>query len=140
MHQKLMHVKMKDDALNDYIAEFQSLRAKAGWGANDVGTIMLFKQGLKPGLHCAILEKVTPRPTTLVQWAEAARTQHTLWAEIKASMQGTNKPTEGQKWCQVLGKPRDEKGRWDKSQWHGVKWEDHIDIDAAEANALSVKE
>ena len=56
-HQKLMHVKMKGDALDDYITEFQHLRALAGWGEDDAGTLMLFKQGLTLGLHKAILEK-----------------------------------------------------------------------------------
>ena len=71
-HQKLMHVKMKGDVLDDYIAEFQHLHALAGWGKDDAGTLMLFKQELTPGLHKAILEKTPVRPTTLNGWAEAA--------------------------------------------------------------------
>ena len=54
----LMHVKMKGDALYDYIAKFQHLCTLAGWGEDDAGTLMLFKQGLMPGLHKAILEKM----------------------------------------------------------------------------------
>ena len=57
-HQKLMHVKMKGDALDDYIAKFQHLHALAGWGEDNARTLMLFKQGLMPGLHKAILEKM----------------------------------------------------------------------------------
>ena len=139
-----MHVKMKGDALDDYIAEFQHLRALAGWGEDDAGTLMLFKQGLTPGLHKAILEKTPVQPTTLNGWAEAARKQHALWAEVKASLGGAtyNKPagTEGQRWRNVLGRNRDEKGRWDKTQWHGVRKEDRMEIDTAELNALSVEE
>ena len=56
-HQKLMHVKMKGDALDDYITEFQHLHALAGWGEDGAGTLMLLKQGLTPGLHKAILKK-----------------------------------------------------------------------------------
>ena len=72
VHQKLMHVKMKGDALDNYIAKFQHLRALAGWGEDNAGTLMLFKQGLTLGLHKAILEKTPVRPTTLNGWAEAA--------------------------------------------------------------------
>ena len=113
-HHKLMNIKMKGDALDDYIAEFQHLRQAVGWGTNDAGTLMLFKQGLVPGLHKAILEKTVPRPNTLDGWANAARTQHALWAEIKASLQGAGtKPSqnEGQRWHTVLGRSRDDKGR-----------------------------
>ena len=102
-----MHVKMKGDALDDYIAEFQHLCTLAGWGEDDTGTLVLFKQGLTPGLHKAILEKTPVRPTTLNGWAEATRKQHALWAEVKASLGGATytKPAgaEGQRWRNVLG-------------------------------------
>ena len=39
-----------------------------------------------------------------------------------------------------MGRGHDEKGWWDKTQWHGVRKEDHMEIDAAELNALSVEE
>ena len=67
---------------------------------------MLFKQGLVPGLHKAILEKTMPQPNTLDGWANADRTQHALWAEIKASLQGAgtkSSQNEGQHWRAVLG-------------------------------------
>ena len=105
-HHKLMNIKMKGDTLDDYIVEFQHLRQAMGWGTNDARTLTLFKQGLVLGLHKAILEKTVPWPNTLDGWANAARTQHALWAKIKASLQGAGtKPSqgEGQHWRAVLG-------------------------------------
>jgi hypothetical protein len=142
-HQKLMHIKMKGDALDEYIAEFQTLRAKASWGSNDTGTIMLFKQGLMPGLHCAVLEKTSIQLTSLAGWANATQEQHALWAKVKASIHG-NAPkltiVEGQKWRPILGRPCDERGWWDKGQWCGVWKEDQMARDSAKVNALSVEE
>ena len=142
-HHKLMNIKMKGDTLDDYIAEFQHLRQAAGWGVNDARTLMLFKQGLVLGLHKAILEKTVLQLNMLDSWANTAQTQHALWAEIKASLQGAGtKPSQskGQRWHAVLGQSRDDKGRWDKSQWHGVKREDRMEVDGAAVNALSTEE
>ena len=50
-HQKLMHVKMKGDTLDDHIVKFQHLRALAGWGEDNAGTLMLFKQNTSPPHH-----------------------------------------------------------------------------------------
>ena len=72
MHHKLMNIKMKGNALDDYIVEFQHLQQAVGWGANDARMLMLFKQRLVPGLHKAILEKTVPRPNTLDSWANTA--------------------------------------------------------------------
>ena len=71
-HQELLQLAMKPGMLDDYISSFEHLRQRAGWGADDVGTIMLFKKGLTHGLHCAVLEKTNPHPTTLHSWIEAA--------------------------------------------------------------------
>ena len=59
-HQELLELRMKPGFLDDYISSFEHLRHLAGWGANNVGTVMLFKKGLIQGLHCAVLEKTTP--------------------------------------------------------------------------------
>ena len=64
-HQELLELRMKPGFLDDYISSFEHLRHLAGWGADDVGTIMLFKKGLTQGLHRAVLEKTTLHPTTL---------------------------------------------------------------------------
>ena len=99
-HQELLDLKMKPGDLDSYISSFKHLRTRAGWGADDAGTIMLFKKGLTNGLHRAILEKTTPRPDTLCRWFEATRKQYELWAEIKASLEGS------------LTKPQQEQPKW----------------------------
>ena len=73
-HQKLMHLKMRPESLDDYIAKFKHLCEEAEWGCDDARTITLFKNGLTPGLHHAVLKKVTPCPTNLNGWKAAART------------------------------------------------------------------
>ena len=85
----LLNINMKPGELNQYISSFKHLCALAGWGANEPGTIMLFKKGLTNGLHRAVLEKTNPHPTTLRGWFKAAHHQYKLWAEIKASLGGS---------------------------------------------------
>jgi Retrotransposon gag protein len=48
-YQKLKHLKMKDELVDDYITAFNSLAAKAGWELNNEGTIDAFHSGLCPG-------------------------------------------------------------------------------------------
>ena len=130
----LLNISMKLGELDQYISSFEHLRALAGWGANEPGTIMLFKKGLTNGLHHAVLEKTNPHPTTLRGWFEAVHRQYELWAEIKASLGGSFQkpnPVESQKWKNVLGK---------KHPWASVKKEDRMDLDAARIDALTTKE
>jgi hypothetical protein len=70
-HQNLLELTMKPGQLDNYISTFEHLRLLAGWGANDTGTIMLFKRRLTPGLHHAVLKKMNPHSTTLNGWIEA---------------------------------------------------------------------
>jgi hypothetical protein len=87
-HKDLLNLIMKPGELDQYISAFEHLRLQARWGADEAGTIMLFKKGLTNGLHRAVLEKTTPHPTTLRGWMDAACRQYELWAEIKASLSG----------------------------------------------------
>ena len=108
-HQELLELRMKPGFLDDYIFSFKHLRHLAGWGADDAGTLMLFKKGLTQGLHHTVLEKTTPHPTTLCRWMEATHQQYKLWAQIKASLRGSFgkpqgiTPAESQKWHSTLG-------------------------------------
>jgi Retrotransposon gag protein len=45
-YQKLKHLKMKDELVDDYITTFNSLAAKAGWELNNAGMIDAFCSGL----------------------------------------------------------------------------------------------
>ena len=45
-----MHLKMRPDSLDDYIAKFKHLCEEVEWGHNNAGTITLFKNRLTPGV------------------------------------------------------------------------------------------
>jgi Retrotransposon gag protein len=45
-YQKLKHLKMKDELVDDYITTFNSLATKAGWELTNEGTIDAFHSGL----------------------------------------------------------------------------------------------
>ena len=47
---KLLSLKMKDNDLDRYIADFETLLAMADRHRTDAGSIDLFKQGLRAGL------------------------------------------------------------------------------------------
>jgi Retrotransposon gag protein len=71
-YQKLKHLKMKDELVDDYITAFNSLAAKAGWELSNAGTIDAFRSGLRPGTLNAIMNRDT-WPDTMPQWQQAAR-------------------------------------------------------------------
>jgi Retrotransposon gag protein len=54
-YQKLKHLKMKDELINDYIMAFNSLAAKAGWELSNEGMIDAFCSGLHLGTLNAIM-------------------------------------------------------------------------------------
>jgi Retrotransposon gag protein len=71
-YQKLKHLKMKDELVDDYITAFNSLAAKAGWELMNEGTIDVFRSGLRPGTLNAIMNRDV-WPKTMAQWQQAAR-------------------------------------------------------------------
>jgi Retrotransposon gag protein len=70
-YQKLKHLKMKDELVDDYITEFNSLAVKAGWELNNAGTIDAFCSRLRPGTLNVIINQDT-WPDTMAQWQQAA--------------------------------------------------------------------
>ena len=146
VHQELLDLKMKPGDLDSYISSFEHLCMRAGWGADDAATIMLFKKGLTNGLHRTVLEKTTPRPDTLCGWFEAARKQYKLWAEIKASLGGslTKPQSEPPKWRASTsgsgGGTRGNNNVWRYHPWQGVRKEDRMDVDAATLAAITAEE
>jgi Retrotransposon gag protein len=75
-YQKLKHLKMKDELVDDYITAFNSLAAKASWELTNAGTINAFCSGLQPGMLNAIMNRDI-WPDTMGQWQQAARDE--LW-------------------------------------------------------------
>ena len=99
---QLMGLTMIGEDLDTYNSKFNHLIELAEWGEDDQGTTLLYRRGLKNGLHRAILEKTSPWPTTLIGWQDAARRQHAVYKEVKVSMDQT-KPG---RWVQLKGKKK----------------------------------
>jgi Retrotransposon gag protein/Zinc knuckle len=70
-YQKLKHLKMKDELINNYITAFNSLAAKAGWELSNAGTIDTFRSRLRPGTLNAIMNR-DMWPDSMSQWQQAA--------------------------------------------------------------------
>jgi hypothetical protein len=64
---------MKDDQIDEYIAHFEVLIAKAGWQQQEKGSIDLFFNGLTKNVQRKILSIYTVLPVTLDEWQAAAR-------------------------------------------------------------------
>jgi Retrotransposon gag protein len=82
-YQKLKHLKMKDELVDDYITAFNSLVAKAGWELGNAGTIDAFRSGLRPGTLNAIMNRDV-WPDTMPQWQQAARDEMRKYLAKKA--------------------------------------------------------
>ncbi|KAH9974164.1 hypothetical protein BGW80DRAFT_1251818 [Lactifluus volemus] len=82
--------KMKGDDLETYVSTFEHLRREAGWGRDEPGTIVLFREGLKHHLHKAIIERACQMPVTMDDWQSAARTEQAVWMEGKEAGTGQN--------------------------------------------------
>jgi Retrotransposon gag protein len=82
-YQKLKHLKMKDELVDDYITTFNSLAAKAGWELTNEGTINAFRSGLRPGTLNVIMNwDVWPK--TMTQWQQVARDELRKYLAKKA--------------------------------------------------------
>jgi Retrotransposon gag protein len=71
-YQKLKHLRMKDELVDNYITMFNSLAAKVGWELTNARTIDAFQSGLRPGMLSAIMNWDT-WPDTMPQWQQVAR-------------------------------------------------------------------
>jgi hypothetical protein len=81
----LQNLKHKD-TLDNYVVEFKRTARDAGVPLNDIGTIELFKRGLKKGLYEAIIDSdaYDPQatiPWNLERWIKEATKQHGKWKE-----------------------------------------------------------
>jgi Retrotransposon gag protein len=82
-YQKLKHLKMKDELVDDYITAFNSLATKAGWELNNMGTIDAFHSGLWPGTLNMIMNRDV-WPETMAQWQQAAQDELRKYLAKKA--------------------------------------------------------
>ena len=67
----LNNLEMKGDEVDEYIASYENLLARAGWDRTAHGSIEMFKQGLRKGIHAGILQK-DPLPVSIDEWQAAA--------------------------------------------------------------------
>jgi Retrotransposon gag protein len=82
-YQKLKHLKMKDELVDDHITAFNSLAVKAGWELSNAGTIDAFRSGLRPGTLNAIMNWDV-WPDTMPQWQQAAQDKMRKYLAKKA--------------------------------------------------------
>jgi hypothetical protein len=77
-------IRQKDN-LDSYISDFKRVARDAEVSLNDIGTIALFKKGLKKGLLDAIIDTDTydplATPWTFDRWAKEAVRLHGKWKE-----------------------------------------------------------
>jgi hypothetical protein len=75
----LQSIRQKDN-LDSYISDFKRVARDAGVPLNDIGTIALFKKGLKKGLLDAIIDTDAydplAAPWTFDHWAKEAVRLH----------------------------------------------------------------
>jgi Zinc knuckle len=74
---------MIGDELDEYTITFNDLLEEAGFEPDAQGTIIQYRAGLKEALHMTIMSQQFPRPQTLAEWQEAARTHTAAWTEQK---------------------------------------------------------
>jgi hypothetical protein len=83
----LQSIRQKDN-LDSYISEFKRVARDTGVPLNDIGTITLFKKGLKKGLLDNIIDSDVYNPLaapwTFDRWAQEAVKQHGKWKEKNA--------------------------------------------------------
>jgi len=68
----MIKLEMKGDKINEYIVAFEYLLIRAGWESDARGSLEMFKQGLRKGLHWTILQR-DPMLITLNNWQAAAQ-------------------------------------------------------------------
>jgi hypothetical protein len=83
---------MQGEVIDDYIAKFENLVRKAGIPRTEQGVLDRFRDGLKRGLHAAILRR-DKWPTTLDQWQEQARREIRRFAIMKEALGGGTNPS-----------------------------------------------
>jgi Retrotransposon gag protein len=82
-YQKLKHLRMKEELVDDYITAFNSLAVKAGWELNNEGMINAFRSGLRPGTLNVIMNwDVWPK--TMTQWQQAVQDELQKYLTKKA--------------------------------------------------------
>src|SRR5713226_6547364 len=78
---------MVQDQIDDYIAKFENLVCKAGIPRTEMGILKKFRDGLKKGIHGAIMRR-DMWPENLDNWQEAAQREVRHFGIIKEALGG----------------------------------------------------
>ena len=105
---QLRELQMKQENLNDYIVEFQSLANKGGYTLDEEATLNIFQNRLPDPLVVNIIK--FHHPATWNKWTSAARIQHQEYVFLKDRMNNRREKrfggTKGQ-WQKAFNHPRD---------------------------------
>ena len=98
---------MKQENLDDYIAEFQSLTNKAGYTLDKEATLNVFQDGLPDQLVVNIVR--FHHPLTWNKWTAAACLQHQEYIFLKDRTRNKEKRFGGTKgqWQKAFSRPKD---------------------------------
>ena len=104
---QLRELQMKQENLDDYIAEFQSLANKAGYTLDEEATLNVFQDGLPDQLVVNIVG--FHHPLTWNEWTAAARLQHQEYIFLKDRTRNKEKHFGGTKgqWKKAFSRPKD---------------------------------
>jgi hypothetical protein len=80
---KLHNLHMKENHVDDYLANFEDLAHRAGYSLKGHLTIQLFIRGLPPKLAEACVDN--ERPKSFIQWTSAVRRQYPNWLRKEAA-------------------------------------------------------
>ena len=69
----LQHLRMEGTKIDEYIARFEHLLARARWGHQDQGSIDVFCKGLPKWVQGGVIDHTDQLPNTLEGWEAAAR-------------------------------------------------------------------
>ena len=104
---QLRELRMKQENLDDYIAEFQSLANKAGYTLDEEATLNVFQDGLPDQLIVNIVR--FHHPITWNDWTTAACTQHQEYIFLKDRTKNKERRFGGTKgqWQKAFSRPKD---------------------------------
>ena len=104
---QLRELQMKQENLDDYIAEFQSLANIAGYTLDEEATLNVFQNGLPDQLIVNIIK--FHHPITWNEWTAAAHLQHQEYIFLKDRTRQREKRFGGTKgqWQKAFSLPKD---------------------------------
>jgi hypothetical protein len=122
---------MKDNQIDEYIAHFEVLIAKAGWQWQEKGSIDIFFNGLTKNVQTKILSIYAVLPVTLDEWQAAARQvmQRNRLIDVKVGPWRPREHKPHQRWVQ------NQEGKFYRRSHNP----DAMDIDSVDINPTDIE-